>query len=55
MEYLINWDCVYPLYYCWVGPGASLGRLQAVLRAMVVVYIWSPLYVKLLHAVASGG
>ena len=55
MEYLINWGCVYPLYYCRVGPGAPLEYLQAVLHAIVVVYIWLPLYVKLLHAVASKG
>ena len=38
MEYLINWGRVYPLYYYQVGPRAPLGRLRAVLYAIVVVY-----------------
>ena len=55
MEYLINWGYIYSLYYCQVGPGTPLGRSRAVLHAVVVVCIWLLLYVKLLHAVASGG
>ena len=55
MEYLIDWGRVYPPYYRWVGPEAPLGRSRAVLRAVVVVCIWSPLYIKPLHTVASGG
>ena len=39
MEYLINWGYVYPLYCCQVGPKAPLGRLQAALHAIVVIYI----------------
>ena len=55
MEYLINQGRVYPLYHCWVGPGAPLGHSRTALRAIVVVYIQSLLYIKPLHAVASGG
>ena len=55
MEYLINQGCVYPLYRRWVGLRAPLGCSRAVLHAVVVICIWLPLYVKPLHAVASGG
>jgi len=55
MEYLTNWGRARPLYYLWVGPGAPLGRLRAALHAVAVVCTWLLLYVKQLHAAASGG
>jgi hypothetical protein len=55
MEYLTNWGCACPLYYCRVGPRAPLGRLRVALYAIAVVYIWLLLYIKQLHIVASRG
>ena len=53
MEYLINQNRIYPLYYYQVGPKAPLGRLQAVLYAIVVIYTLLLLYIEPLHTVAS--
>ena len=55
MEYLINQNYIYPLYYYQIGPGAPLGHLPAALRAIIIICTSLPLYIKLLYTVASRG
>ena len=55
MEYLTNRGRARPLYRLRVGPGAPSGRSRAASHAVAVVRTLLLLYVKRLHAAASGG
>ena len=53
MEFLTKQNHFFLLYYYWVGPKVPLKHLWATSHAIVVAYIWMPLYGEWFCVVAN--